>query len=116
MAKEVNYERHLFVGEDKRFELHVKDEAGASVDITGWVGRLVVKRKERDVDSVLDVAFVVDGTFSPSSNPQRAVVIVTDTQLSLPPRVYRHSWKRLDDGTETILAYGNFNLQLATQA
>lgn len=106
----------LFVGEDKTLRLHVLDTAGASVDITGWAIRFVVRLQDPTPDPpLLDKSATISGSFSPTNNPQRAVVVLADTEMGLTPKVYRHSWKRIDDGSETVLAWGNFIVQLATQ-
>ncbi|CAB4190392.1 hypothetical protein UFOVP1196_55 [uncultured Caudovirales phage] len=40
--------------------------------------------------------------------------VIHEGQISIKARTYRHSWKRMDDGSETVLAYGNFVPQKAT--
>ena len=50
-----------------------------------------------------------------ATNTQRAVVVVTDTEMNLfKAKTYRYSWKRTDDGSETVLARGPFAPEKAT--
>ena len=40
---------------------------------------------------------------------------MTDTDMNLfKEKAYRQSWKRMDDGSETVLAWGPFTPQKAT--
>lgn len=110
----------LFIGEDKQFRLEVLDSADVPVDITGWVIVLLVRLREASAEALLTKTATVSGTYSATrtANTQRAIVDVADTELSedtFDPRTYRYSFKRTDDGSETILAYGNFVMQRATQ-
>lgn len=122
MASEITIggEGTLFIGEDKTLSLPVVQADGVTPqDITGWTIRFVVRREDKSAASLIDVAAVIVGAFAPVNNPQRAVVTLTDDQLSVTiftkAATYRHSWKRVEDGVETILAYGDFILERATQ-
>jgi hypothetical protein len=105
----------LFVGEDKSCRLEVVDTDGVPVDMTGWAVRMFVLSQGNTV--LIDETASITGVYSAtrSANTQRAVVTLTDTELSIADGTHQHSWKRTDDGSETILAYGPFILQRTTQ-
>lgn len=122
MASNINIggDGSLFIGEDKTFRLEVLDSSEAPVDISGWTIKLLVRLLETTAEPLLEKTASISGSFNADRNvnTQRAVVEVADTELSeddFDPRIYRYSFKRTDDGSETILAYGNFRLQRATQ-
>lgn len=109
---------NLFLGEDKVLRLHVKDSAGVPVDISGWAVLFNVREYDKASMDVLVKSASISGVYSvdPDVNAQRAIVTLTDTETAaLSARRYRHSWKRTDDGSETILAFGPFVPQRATQ-
>jgi hypothetical protein len=103
----------LFVGEDKtlRFAL-------PGVDMSGWATLFDVRKKDNSPEpAILSVNLTLIGTFNvvEISNTQRFIATLTDTQLNLfRAKQYRWSWKRMDDGSETVLAYGGFAPQKAT--
>lgn len=105
----------LFVGEDKTCQLEVLDADGIPVDITGWNIRLFVLSTGSQV--LIDKTASVSGVYSvtPLINTQRAVVTLTDADTSIEDGTHRHSWKRTDGGSETILAYGDFVIERTTQ-
>lgn len=132
MAREVTIggDGKLFVGEDKTLTLEVlqrpagSDEAadildiGVPIDIAAWVIAFDVRKLDKSTGTplVTKTATVV-GTFSAtrSLNTQRARVILTDDDLNVfKEATYRHSWKRMTAGNETVLAYGDFTPQKAT--
>ena len=106
---------NLFAGEDKSCELEVVNASGVPVDLTGWAIRLLVVASNGSV--LIDKTASISGVYSATraSNTQRAVVTLTDTEMSIQDGVHRHSWKRTDDGSETILAYGDCIVERATQ-
>jgi hypothetical protein len=108
----------LFVGEDKIFRLEVLDVSQIPVNITGWAIKLVVRKKDNTADpAIFSRDALVVGVYNAvrTTNTQRAEVQLTDTELNtVSKKTYRHSWKRMDDGSETVLAYGDFVVQLAT--
>ena|SRR5690348_2603568 len=113
----------LFVGEDKTFELEVVDDPDAAdpvpVDISGWDILFDVRIKDKSTTAILAKTAAIVGTYSStrSLNTQRAKVSVTDTEMDLFKQravPYRHSWKRMDDGFETVIARGNFAPEKAT--
>lgn len=122
VAVEVNIggDGELFVGEDKSFRLTpiTNRLTGLPENVTGWVIHLVVRRRDGTPDpAIFDKTAAIGGVYNvnPTLNTQYAEVQLTDTELNtVKALTYRHSWKRMDDGSETVLAYGNFVPQLAT--
>lgn len=107
----------LFVGEDKVFNLEVLDSAGVPVNITGMTINLVVRLRDDSTDTVFDKPATVVGVYSAtrSANTQRARVTLTDTEMNtVKAKGYRHSWKRMDDGSETVISRGPFIPEKAT--
>lgn len=103
----------IFVGEDKIVYLEVLDVDLNPVDTATWAVDCVVAKT--DVSSaILTIHTTVTGTFNVSRvvNTQRRAATFTDTQLNLfRAGIYRHGWKRMDDGSKTYIAYGNFTPQ-----
>lgn len=109
----------FFVGEDKGFELGpVVDKNGVPVDMTGWDLRFVVRKSDNKADpAMFEKTAVILGTYSatPASNTQFARVVFTDTETeTLKAIPYRQSWKRYDNGVETVLAFGNWEPKRVT--
>lgn len=110
----------LFVGEDKilSFELVSGQDSTVSVDMTGWTTVFDVRKKDASVDpAILSLTPVIAGLFNVdrTQNAQRATVTITDDEMNLfRAKDYRWSWKRLDAGSETVLAWGTFAPQKAT--
>lgn len=115
----------LFVGEDKAIYLEVVDRHGSEdeaqwtpLDIFGWGILFDVRKKDGSPDpAILAIMADIIGTFAPtrSANTQRARVLLSDTQMNtVKKHTYRHSWKRMDDGSETVLAWGDFAPDKAT--
>lgn len=120
MAQEVTIGGNgtLFVGEDKTLRMELLDAAGVPVDMTGWTLVFDVRIKDASPDPpIVTKTPTLTGVYNVirAQNTQRAVVILSDDDLNLfRAKIYRHSWKRLDNGSETVLAYGNFTPQKAT--
>ena len=108
----------LFVGEDKTLRLELLDAASIPVDMTGWVLVFDVRVKDTSVDPpILTKIPTVTGVYNiiRATNTQRAVVVLTDTEMNLfKAKTYRYSWKRMDDGSETVLVRGPFAPEKAT--
>lgn len=112
----------LFVGEDKIFELELIDDealgtAATPVDMTGWDILFDVRSRDNSSTTILAKAASVIGVYSAvrATNTQRARVAVTDTEMNLfKQKIYRQSWKRMDDGVETVLSRGPFTPEKAT--
>lgn len=120
MAREVNIggDGALFVGEDKILVLELLDTSDVPVNMSGWVLLFDVRKSDAAAEpAILSKTPVIAGVYNSirGTNTQRASVTLTDTDMNLlKARTYRHSWKRMDDGSETVLAYGNFAPQKAT--
>jgi hypothetical protein len=108
----------LFVGEDKELRLEVLDADSIPVNISTWSIHFFVRVKDTSGDpAIFDKTATVIGVYSAvrATNTQRASVTLSDTELNtVKAKTYRHSWKRMDDGSETVLAYGPFVPEKAT--
>lgn len=128
----------LFVGEDKGLRIEVLqfpvgvDPAvaditvvGVPVDIAGWTILFDVRFKDNSAEpAIVSLNATVTGIFNASRvmNTQRALVLLSDDDMNkfkgsnLPDgaKTYRHSWKRMDDGSETVLTRGEFAPEKAT--
>lgn len=107
----------LFVGEDKVLRLELLDINSLPVNMAGWTLLFDVRKKDTSTTAILSKVPTVTGTYDSSRevNTQRAIVTLTDTDMNLfKESTYRHSWKRMDDGSETVLAWGDFAPQKAT--
>ena len=121
----------LFVGEDKTFRLEVltprfdangnkiaHDASSVPVNFTGWEIRFDVRKTVTSGEPpIFNKTATITGVYNAvrATNTQRAVVTLTDTELNtVKAQPYQHSWKRMDDGSETVLAWGPFAPQKAT--
>lgn len=113
----------LFVGEDKSFELELVDDPDAvsplPIDMTGWSILFDVRLKDTSTTAILSKTAALVGAFNAvrGLNTQRAKIVVTDTEMNLFKQravPYRQSWKRMDDGFETVLSRGPFAPEKAT--
>ena len=108
----------LFIGEDKTLRFEILDAAGLPVDMTGWTLLFDVRLSDASPDpALLSKTPTVSGVYAATraANAQRALVTLSDTELNtLKARTYRYSCKRMDSGSEVVLAWGNFVIQKAT--
>jgi hypothetical protein len=108
----------LFVGEDKVLRLELLDASSIPVNMTGMVLLFDVRLKDNSPDpAILSKTPSITGVYNAvrATNTQRAQVTLTDTDMNLfKAKTYRHSWKRMDDGSETVLSFGDFKPQKAT--
>lgn len=109
-------------------------DAGQAVpeDVTGWDLAWVMRAKPSSPDPPLiekfsagspaDIAITGVYNVSPGSNTQRVEVTLHDTDtydpdaspaVNLKPKIYHYALKRLNDGAETILAFGKLKLSQA---
>lgn len=106
------------MGEDKTLVYENLDDAGAPISMSGWAVKLYVRSKDNSPDpAIFDKTASVTGSFNADRtlNTQRASVTLTDDELNtVKAKTYRHSWKRMDAGFETVLAYGDFVVEKAT--
>lgn len=126
----------LFVGEDKTFRLELlvaeldsegnpvpPSSASVPIDMTGWSILFDVRKTDNSPDpAIFSKPASLQGVYNANRalNTQRALVSLTDTEMNTvkagntSPGSYRHSWKRMDDGSETVLARGPFSPEKAT--
>jgi hypothetical protein len=116
----------LFVGEDKTFDLEVlsrpvipgNEASRVPIDISGWDIVHDVRKKDGSPDpAIFQKHGTIIGVWNAvrATNTQRARYIYTDTELNtVRKHTYRHSFKRMDDGSETVIAWGDFAPDKAT--
>jgi hypothetical protein len=125
----------VFLGEDKviKFQIFVDGTTQAQVDagtatpldVTGYGLTWIVRKTDKaDTASITKatggLGITITGTWNASqgTSTQRIVITLVDTDTSdtaiWKPNIYRHSLKRTDDGSETILAFGDFEFLQAT--
>ena len=113
----------LFVGEDKLFSHETlngdpDDSSSIPVDMTGWTVLFDVRKSDKAPDpAIFSKTATIVGTFNAvrALNEQRALVYLTDTELNtVKAKTYRFSWKRMNDGVETVLSRGPFVVEKAT--
>lgn len=136
MALEVNVtkDHHVFIGEDKVLEFVIYTDHTKTVVLDTsamsliWVLRTTDKSAVALITKSTDHSppgITHDGTFNadPDVNTQKVQVHLYDTDsyddtgspvVTLKKRKYRHALKRMDDGSETVLAFGNFQFLQAT--
>lgn len=123
---------HVFIGEDKRLRFAISsDHAGtAPINVTGWSLGWYLRRSDKESDPALitkttaNGGVTLEGVYSadPAVNTLRVIVTLVDSDSYDPaasppiirPGIYRHSLKRLDDGSETVLTFGGFEFLQAT--
>lgn len=116
----------LFVGEDKTLRLELLDENDLPVNMAGWTMLFDVREKDNSSAALLSKVPSVTGAYNAAraANTQRAEVTLTDddlaatifkgSNLTAGAKTYRHSWKRMDAGNETVLSRGDFSPEKAT--
>lgn len=108
----------LFVGEDKTLVLELIDTAGLPVNMAGWALVFDVRKKDNSAaPAIFSKTPTITGVFNAAraTNTQRATVSLSDDELNTITNItYRHSWKRIDAGIETVVAYGPMIVEKAT--
>jgi hypothetical protein len=108
----------LFVGEDKTFTLETLNASEVPVDMLGWTVLFDVRKSDKAPDpAIFSKSATIVGVFNVvrATNTQRAQITLSDTEMNtVSGRTYRYSWKRMDDGVETVLARGPFVVEKAT--
>jgi hypothetical protein len=108
----------LFVGEDKTIRLELLDVNGMPVPMTGWTILFDVRKNDTSAEpAILSKTPSLTGAYDSvrATNTQRAIVTLTDTELNLfKAQTYRYSFKRMDNDSEMVLAWGDFAPQKAT--
>ena len=122
MAEEANIPSDFFIGEDKIFAFTIYQKTAAGVltttpqNIAGWALKWDMRRYDSEADPAVLSKTTGAGTITITDgiNGQGQIAIADTDTDSLAQRVYRHSLKRTDDGSETVLFYGNAILKRAT--
>lgn len=135
MAKKVKFGGtefdRVFIGTDLSKSFHVKDidlevDGSKAKDITGWALTFDVRATDQDttvlITKSVGAGITITGAFNvtASSNLQRAVLVLLAADLTVAKfgdngGTFRYSLKRTDVPAKTILAYGDFVVQRATQ-
>lgn len=119
MAREVQIggDGDLFIGEDKTIRVEVLGASEIPENIAAFAMTFLVRPSDSSGTTTLTKSVTVTGTYNANrnTNTQRAVVTLTDTDMSITAGTYRYSLKRTDDGSETIIAWGDFIVEQATQ-
>ena len=111
----------FFIDEDKTlsFEILAADDA-TPVDVAEWALTWTVRRHVTDdapaVAKTSGSGITITGTYNAvrASNTQRVIVAVADSDTAaLASATYKHALKRTNDGSETILSFGDLVLQKA---
>jgi hypothetical protein len=115
----ITKEDEWFTGEDKTFRFTVRDSAGAIQVLTGWEVEWVL-RKHRSAagDPVLikdndPGTAPVDAAITDGPGGKVEVYIRRGDTDDLNPGTYFHTLRRTDDGSSSVLAYGEAVLQQA---
>lgn len=114
MAKKQHFTRDdmWFAGEDKQLRFTILDENAVAVDITGWAVRFAFGEMPGD-DAIFEKTVGSGITLTtPLSGLLTVQVQDADTD-ALAAGSYVYSLKRMDNNTETILAFGDVLLQRA---
>jgi hypothetical protein len=106
----------LFVGEDKvlRFELL---EHGVPVDAAGHALLFDVRRHDDAPTFIVQKQPTVVGVFNldRATNTQRIQVVLDHDDMNrFAAHTYRYSLKRMSDGIEAVLFWGDFAVEQAT--
>ena len=110
----------LFVGEDKTLKIVLSPAPGEITvpSMASWTILFDVRKKDNSSDpAIFSKQATVTGTYDPDPavNQEFAFVTLSDTEMNtVKARTYRHSWKRMDDTFETVLARGDFAPEKAT--
>lgn len=116
---------------DEELEEAITAGSATMQDVTSWDFEFLVRLKDKttgaaliDKNSGSPVEIEVTGTYNATraTNTQRVVVHMFDTDtasedgssVTLAPKTYRYSLKRSDTGSNTVLAWGDFELLEAT--
>lgn len=104
---------NLFIGEDRTLRFTVVDSAGAAVDITGYALEWVMRERPAAATATLTKTTDDDITLTDPTNGLCEVAVADTDTLSLSPGQYFHTLRRKDDGSETVLSFGDVVLKQA---
>lgn len=117
----------IFIGTDGTRDFHVKDydadSTGATAkNVTGHTYVLDIRKADKSSTAILTASLTITGSFNStaSSNTQRlrwtfADTEITTTLFSTDGGTFRYSVKRTDDGSDTIVQWGDIVIDRATQ-
>lgn len=137
MALEFNIssDDHVFVGEDKQLRLKIFTDhtRTAILDVSAMELRWNLRVADKSADPPLiekesvgsPAGITIEGVYNsdPLVNTQEVVIHLYDTDswdedasppVKLKKKKYRHSLKRMDAGSETVLMFGSFQFLMAT--
>jgi len=110
----------FFIDEDKALSFEILDESETPVDVSSWALSWTVRRHLTSEAPAVALAsgagIAITGTYNVvrAVNTQRVIVTVADSDTgALTAATYKHALKRTDDGSETILSFGDLVLQKA---
>lgn len=121
----------FFKGEDKKIRFKLRkpstwvdavDGEYSVPDMSLWSIYFVARKKDTSNDAIIERAIDgIEGTHNadPNLNAQYAYILLDsdETDLFSPNSKgdpFRYSFKRMDDGSETILVYGDLQVLVAT--
>jgi hypothetical protein len=106
----------FFIGEDKQLEYEVLDADGLPVDVVTLPMQWVLRGSVREADppriskTTSGGGITVTGVYNATRalNTQRVLVTIADTDTdALSAQTYKCALKRTDDGSESVLSYGD---------
>jgi hypothetical protein len=114
MAEASSITNDWYVGEDKIFAFTVYQKTPEGVltttpqNITGWSLRWDMRRSDNEADPPV-ISKTTGAGIAVTSGPNgQGTITIDDADTdALVPRLYRHSLKRTDPGSETELLFGN---------
>lgn len=114
MAEAASIVSDWYVGEDKIFAFQIFQKSADGVltttpqDITGWAMKWEMRRSDNEADPPVLSKTTSAGIAITSAAQGQGTITIADTDTdSVTPRMYRHALKRTDDGSETVLLFGN---------
>jgi hypothetical protein len=103
LERTIGGDGNLFVACDVTLRFPLPD----AEHVDAWVVLFDVRLRDNSASFIVEAPAAVVGT--------KAVVALTADQMNLfRERTYRYSLKRMDDGDETVLFFGDFKPQKAT--
>lgn len=126
VIRDENEVPEFFTGEDKQLVITMDPDLDGTVpDVSGWELEWSLRRTQTSQGAAMLSksttlgGITVAGVHSPApgTNAQKIFIDFVDTDtISIRGNVtYAHSLKRMDDGNETVLAYGDFYLGQVTE-
>lgn len=98
----------VYRGDDKTYNLHFVDGAGANINITGWTVFFTVKPYPLDSYDAADTGAVISKTVTSHTTPLdgKTAIVIADTELILLPigvYMYDIQIKKADGAIKTIV-------------